>query len=198
MLKVGITGGIGSGKTTVCKIFEILGIPVFYADLEARRLMETDAGLIRSIKKLFGEEAYKENQLNRAFIAGRAFNDPELLQQLNAYTHPVVIESGNKWMEQQTSPYTLKEAALFFESGSHASMDIMIGVTAPLELRIARTICRDHISKEEVLKRMSRQMDESEKMKLCDMVISNDEIQALIPQVLAIHDKLINSVTIDH
>lgn len=191
MLKVGITGGIGSGKTTVCKVFEVLGIPVFYADQAARHLMENDDDLINRITALMGIEAYRDGKLNRSGIAAAVFGKPELLQKLNEITHPAVIAYGKKWMEQQQSPYTLKEAALFFESGSHSDMDIMIGVSAPQNIRISRTMLRDQISEGEVLKRMDNQMDEDEKMKRCDFLIFNDERQAVIPQVWALHRQLL-------
>jgi len=189
MLKVGITGGIGSGKTMVCRVFETLGIPVLYADAIARRLMEEDAGLVRGITALLGPEAYADGKLNRSFVASRVFTDAALLQQLNALTHPAVIAYGKQWIAQQRTPYAIKEAALFFESGSDKDMDIMVGVTAPLELRIARTMQRDGITRAAVLARMSRQMDEAEKMKRCDFVIVNDEVQAVMPQVLALHER---------
>ncbi len=192
MLKVGITGGIGSGKTTVCKVFEVLGIPVFYADEAARRLMEADADLIKGITSLLGTESYRDGKLNRPFIASAVFGNPDLLQKINALTHPAVIAHGKKWMSQQQAPYALKEAALFFEAGSNGEMDVMIGVTAPREIRISRTMERDGISREKVLERMSRQMDEDEKMRRCDFVIHNDEAQAIIPQVLAVHRALLS------
>jgi dephospho-CoA kinase len=191
MLMVGITGGIGSGKTTVCKVFEVLGIPVFYADVAARRLMETDASLMRGIIALLGSESYRDGKLNRPFVASSIFGNPDLLRKMNALTHPAVIAHGKEWMSRQQAPYALKEAALFFEAGSAGDMDVMIGVTAPLEIRIARTIRRDGISRAHVLERMSRQMDEAEKMKRCDFVIHNDETQAVIPQVLAVHRALL-------
>ncbi len=191
MLKVGITGGIGSGKTTVCKVFEVLGIPVFYADEAARRLMEEDTELIKGIISLLGTASYRDGKLNRPFIASAIFGNAELLRKMNALTHPAVIAHGKQWMSRQQTPYALKEAALFFEAGSDAEMDVMIGVTAPHETRISRTIQRDGISREKVLERMARQMDENEKMKRCDFVIHNDEVQAVIPQVLAVHHALL-------
>lgn len=192
MLKVGITGGIGSGKTTVCKVFEQLGIPVFYADIEARRLMETDVELIAGITALLGAESYRDGKLNRPFIASVVFKNPDLLQQMNALTHPAVIAHGKRWMREQQSVYVLKEAALFFESGSYSEMDWMIGVAAPLELRISRTMKRDGISREAVLERMSRQMEEKEKLHRCDFIIHNNETDAVIPQVLSVHRALLS------
>jgi len=196
MLKAGITGGIGSGKSTVCQVFEALGIPVFYADTAARFLMEHDAALISDITRHFGPDAYQGNKLNRKFIAERVFGNPAELQALNALTHPAVFRYSEQWMNSRKSPYVIKEAAIFFESGSNQQMDLMIGVTAPLELRISRTIQRDHISREQVLERISRQMDETEKMRLCDFVIHNDEQQMLLPQILSLHQVLLQRAAV--
>lgn len=191
MLKVGITGGMGSGKTLVCRVFETLGIPVFYADTEAKRLMETDAALIEKIKQLFGEGIYKSGKLDREQLSGIVFNQPEKLQQLNTIVHPATIAYGRQWMSRQNSPYVIKEAAVFFESGSYKDMDVMIGIYAPKDLRMLRTMQRDSIPAEKVLQRMSNQMDENEKMERCDMVITNDGMEPIIPQVVEIHKKLL-------
>jgi len=192
MLKVGITGGIGSGKTTVCQIFETLGIPVYYADDRAKAIMVENEQVIRQIKTLFGAEAYlPDGSLNRAHIANIAFNDQEKLSQLNAIVHPAVFADGDQWHQQQTNvPYTLKEAALLFESGSYQQMDKMITVFAPEELRIQRVVKRDATSEEQVRQRIAKQMSDEEKMKLADYVIHNDGQQALLPQVLQLHQKL--------
>lgn len=189
MYHLGITGGIGSGKTTVCKIFETLGIPIYYADERAKYLMSHDPELMAGIVSLFGPEAYAEPQvLNRAHIAKVAFNDKEKLNQLNALVHPAVARDGQAWQAaQQNVPYTLKEAALLYESGSYRSLDKIIVVTAPLELRIERVIHRDGAKREEVEARIAKQMPEEEKVKLADFVVYNDGAQALIPQVIAIH-----------
>ncbi|XZF14791.1 dephospho-CoA kinase [Chitinophagaceae bacterium MMS25-I14] len=191
MLKVGITGGIGSGKSTVCQVFQTLGIPIFNADRAARWLMENDPQLIAGITALFGPEAYTDHKLNRPFISQSVFNDSAKLKALNALTHPATIEYGRRWMQEQTTPYAIKEAAIFFESGSNKEIDVMIGVYAPQEVRIARAMQRDHITREQVLDRIAHQMNEEEKMKLCDYVITNDGQTAVIPQVLAIHEKLL-------
>ncbi|MGC4057013.1 MAG: dephospho-CoA kinase [Chitinophagaceae bacterium] len=191
MLKAGITGGIGSGKTIVCQVFETLGIPVLYADIVARQLMESDARIIAGVRNLFGEQAYINGRLNNKYIGSIVFADKEKLQQLNALTHPIVIQYGADWMARQQSDYALKEAALFFESGSHLSMDVMIGVAAPLELRISRTIHRDGLSRQTVLDRIGKQMDQEEKMKRCDFVILNDERHSVIEQVYTIHKALL-------
>lgn len=189
MLKVGLTGGIGSGKTTVAKIFEVLGIPVYYADEEAKQLMNTHPLLIKEIKGLLGNDAYRDGMLNRAFISEKVFNDKEKLQKLNAIVHPFTIEHGKKWMNEQHAPYAIKEAALIFESGIQGEFDKVIGVFAPNALRIQRAMKRDGISYEQVMERIQHQIDDDIKIKLCDDVIINDEQKMLVPQVLALHEK---------
>lgn len=191
MLKVGITGGIGSGKTTVCRIFHLLGIPVFYADDAARWLMDHDAALIDVIKALLGPEAYAGGRLDRAVVSSFVFNDPEKLQQLNALVHPAAIRYAAEWMAAQQTPYAIKEAAIFFESGSYREMDVMIGVYAPQELRISRAMERTHATREEILSRVARQMNEEDKMQRCDFVITNDNREAIVPQVLQLHELLL-------
>ena len=191
-LKVGITGGIGSGKTTVINIFKTLAIPVFDADTATKKAMHENVDVKNKIIELFGENAYVNNELDRKYIAGIVFNDTLKLEQLNAIVHPVTIAMAEEWMQNQTSPYVLKEAAILFESGAAAGLDFVIGVYAPQHVRIQRTMQRDKVSREEVLKRMSKQIDEHMKMKLCDFVITNDEQQMLIPQVLQVHEKLLN------
>lgn len=190
MLKIGITGGMGSGKSTVAHMFSLLGIPVYNADSEAKKLMENDSELKEAITGLFGKEAYLEYKLNRALIAAEVFNHPEKLQALNALVHPAVIAHGAKWMQEQQAPYTLKEAALLFESGSHKNLDFVIGVYCPQDIRVQRILQRDGMQREDVLARMKNQMNEEEKMKQCDAVITNDDRLAVIPQVLQLHQTL--------
>ena len=191
VLKVGITGGIGSGKTTVARIFETLGIPVYYADDAAKRLMNEEAILRSKIIFLFGADTYKNDQLNRPFLASVIFNDQQKLNALNSLVHPLTIEYSEKWMQQQNAPYVLKEAALVFESEVWRNLDKVIGVSSPYEMRLKRAMQRDDISNEAVQDRMGKQMNEDEKMKRCDYVIYNNEEQLLIPQVIALHEKLI-------
>jgi len=194
MLKVGITGGIGSGKSTVCQVFETLGIPVFYADRAARYLMENDAMLIDAIKLLFGDDVYNAGKLNREQVSSIVFQKPEILEQLNELVHPATIRYSQLWMDSQDSPYVIKEAAIFFESGSYKDMDVMIGVYAPRKLRILRATQRDNVSQEKILERIAQQMDEDEKMSRCDYVITNDDRTPVIPQVVSIHQKLLAKV----
>ena len=169
MLKVGITGGIGSGKTTVARVFEVQGIPVYYADDAAKRLMNEDEALKQKIKEQFGESIYINGNLNRKELAHIVFNAPEKLSLLNAIIHPATIKDAARWMQQQTTTYSIKEAALIFESGA-----------------------QDGVSREEVIARMNKQMDEEIKMKLCNFVITNDEQELLIPQVLALHQTILS------
>jgi dephospho-CoA kinase len=195
MLKVGLTGGIGSGKTTVAKIFEVLGIPVYKADLEAKRLMHEDPKLKESIKLHFGEKAYTDGMLNRKWLAESVFNDKEKLSLLNSIVHPATIQDGIRWMDQQRSPYTIKETALLFESNLQDHFDYIVGVSAPLNLRIERTMERDKITRHQVEERMKYQMDESIKMDRCNTVIVNDEMHMIVPQVLQIHAQLLEKAS---
>lgn len=190
MLRIGLTGGIGSGKTTVAKIFELLGVPVYYADDEAKRIMNEDKDLRLAIQKHFGEAAYKNGELDRTYVASTVFHDPRQLEILNALVHPATIRDATEWTNRQHTVYTIKEAALIFESGASEQLDYVIGVYAPASLRIKRTVERNGVSQEEVVKRMNSQIDEEIKMKLCDFVIYNDEQQLVIPQVVALHEKL--------
>lgn len=190
MVRVGLTGGIGSGKSTVAHVFEILGIPVYYADKEAKRLMNEDPEIRKQLIYHFGQEAYVDNLLNRRFIAEIVFRDKQKLQLLNSVVHPITIARAEEWMRQHKTPYVVKEAALIFESGSQEGLDFVIGVSAPLHVRILRTIKRDGVTREEVLARMENQIQESIKMRLCDFVIRNDDQHLVLPQVLALHEKL--------
>ncbi len=191
MLKIGITGGIGSGKSTVANLFEVLGIPVYNADLAAKRLMNEDVALKEKIKQQFGDDVYKNEKLDNKYLAQIVFSSEEKLHLLNSIVHPATINDANAWMLKQTTPYTLKEAALLFESGAAELLDYVIGVTAPAPLRLQRVMQRDNSSREDVMARMNKQMDEEIKMKLCNFIITNDEQQLLIPQVLALHETLL-------
>jgi len=193
MLKIGITGGIGSGKTTVCRIFEILGIPVFNADLVAKSIMNTDSLLRSSIKATFGSQAYSENgELDRKYLASQVFNNQEALDKLNVLVHPAAIQASIDWFKQQQGPYALKEAAILFESGSYKDCDYNILVSSPEEIRIKRVMERDGVSEESVRSRISKQMTEEKKLELADFVIVNDGNMPLIPQVLKLHEHFLS------
>jgi len=191
VLRVGLTGGIGSGKSTVAQVFEVLGIPVYYADISAKKLMNEDAELRSGIATIFGKQAYVNKILDRKYISSIVFSDPAKLQQLNSLVHPATKKDGEAWMHQQSSPYAIHEAALIFEAKVSDRLDQVIGVSSPLELRIKRAMERDKVNRDEVLKRMDQQLDEELKMSKCDFVLINDEQQLLIPQVLELHEKLI-------
>jgi dephospho-CoA kinase len=187
MIKIGITGGIGSGKSTVCRIFELLGIPVYSADKEAKNLMIRDKKLKKEIIKLLGTESYINGELNRVFIASRIFNDKDLLAKINALVHPVVKQDFIKWSTQQSAPYVIYEAALMIESGSYKLMDKLIVITAPSELRIDRVISRDNVERVKVLERIKNQMSQEAMLNYADHVITNDRKMSLIKQVIGLH-----------
>ncbi|HRI60596.1 MAG TPA: dephospho-CoA kinase [Saprospiraceae bacterium] len=196
--RVGITGGIGSGKTTVCRIFEALGVPVYYADEWAKWLIANDEAIKKGIIEIFGQEAYTpEGEYNRPYITRIVFENKEKLAALNALVHPAVERHSRAWHVRQSetgAPYTLKEAALMIESGGHQFLDFLIVVTAPEPLRIQRVMQRDGISEAQVRARMMNQLPEAEKLKLADFIVSNDGVQMLIPQVWRIHRALCGQV----
>ncbi len=192
VLKVGLTGGIGSGKTTVAHLFELLQVPVYFADDASKSLYHSDLRLMEQIKTLFGENIYSpDGLLNRSMLASIVFNDPLKLDMLNELVHPLTIQDAQRWMEKQTAPYVIKEAALLFESGSAKGLDLIIGISAPLPLRIQRVMERDGLNEQEVLSRANRQMNENIKMRLCDFIIYNNEMELVIPQVETIHKRLL-------
>ena len=191
MLKIGLTGGIGTGKSTVASIFKVLGAPVFEADVVAKQVMENDLNLRQQLIQQFGEASFQNGQLNRAYLASIVFKDSYQLALLNAMVHPITLQAAEDWMKLQTAPYAIKEAALIFEAGAGAGLDLIIGVTAPTAMRIQRVMQRDGISSEAVLERMDKQIDESIKMRLCDFVIQNDNLHLLTTQVLDLHKRFI-------
>ena len=193
MIKVGLTGGIGAGKTLVSQIFHLLGVPVYYADQRAKWLMANNSSLIVQIKSIFGDEAYSgSNQLNREYLASRVFNNADQLEKLNKLVHPTVGEDYQEWLRQHAeSAYTIKEAALIFETQSHQTLDKVILVTAPVKVRVERTLFRDnHRSRSQVNDIIERQMQENEKKSLADIIIDNDGTKLLIPQVMKINQML--------
>jgi dephospho-CoA kinase len=190
-LKIGLTGGIGSGKSTVAKMFELLNVPVYYADAASKRLYHTDKVLMANLKKHFGEDIYTNERLNRTKLAAIVFNDKNKLELLNSLVHPPTIKDAEEWIKRQTTPYVIKEAALLFESGSAAGLDYVIGVYAPTHIRIKRVMDRDGVTRDNVLNRMNKQIAESIKMRLCDFVIKNNEQELVIPQVLSLHQQFL-------
>jgi dephospho-CoA kinase len=196
MIKVGITGNMGSGKSLVCGLLEYLGVPVFYADTEAKRLMHTDQQLQEEVIALLGPGAFPDGQMDRRYIASKVFRSERSLNRLNALVHPRVQEAGLTWFRSlpPSIPYAVEEAALLYESGGYQLLDHIILVSAPLEIRIQRVIERDQTTREEVLSRMHRQWPEEKKIALADDVIYNDSSILLLPQVLQIHAKLSVSI----
>ena len=194
MLKIGITGNIGSGKTTISRLFELLGIPVFYSDGEAKQVMTTDIQLIADIKQHFGTETYfSDGTLNRKHLSSIVFNNQAKLQMLNSLVHPAVFRAFDTWVLQHSeAPYVLKEAAILFESGSYKDCDYTILVTAPTAIRISRIVQRDGITEAEAHSRNAKQMPEEDKEKLAGFIIPNDNSQLIIPQVLALHQQFLN------
>lgn len=192
MLKVGITGGIGSGKSTVCKVFELLKVPVYYTDIAAKELLDNDTGVKDKIIGVFGKEMLAEkNTIDKKRLASVVFNDKLKLEQLNAIVHPAVALHFEAWLkENAASKYIIKEAAILFESGADKGVDKVITVVAPLELKITRVIQRDKTSREQVEQRIKAQMSDEEKIKRSQFVIHNDERELLIPQIIRIHKEL--------
>jgi dephospho-CoA kinase len=193
MLKIGITGNIGGGKTTVSRIFEVLGIPVFYADDAAKKVMVEDPILINALKEAFGTEAYfGDGTLNRKHIASIVFNNETELAKLNSIVHPAVFRAFDTWTSQvKNTPYVMKEAALLFESTSYKMCDYSVMVTAPLELRIARVMRRDGLTRDEIESRNARQFSEEKKIQLANYLIRNDDTELVIPQVLDLHQQFL-------
>ncbi|QES90037.1 dephospho-CoA kinase [Rhizosphaericola mali] len=187
MLKIGLTGGIGSGKSTVAKIFQTLGIPVFDADTVAKSIMNENAELKLKIQQQFGDATYKDDVLDRAYLANIVFKDPYQLAILNSLVHPATIQAAEDWFQKQSVPYVIKEAALLFESGTAGNLDEVIGVYAPLTVRLARVKKRDNADIEAIKNRMKNQIEEEMKMKLCDRIIYNNDSEAILPQVLQLH-----------
>ena len=189
MLKIGITGGIGSGKSTVCTIFKILGIPVFNADIEARKLYD-EPQVKEAIMLAFGDNMYPQGVFDKKAMANIVFQSADKLKQLNELLHPLVQIQFDTWLQQQESPYTIKEAALLIEAGSYQQLDELILVTCPMNKRIERVMKRDRVTEDEVLARINKQLSEEDKRTLCQYEIINDDRQLLIPQVLQLHHQL--------
>ena len=190
MKRIGLTGNIGSGKTTVASCFEILGIAVFNADKQAKLLMNKDVNLKQSLITEFGKEVYLDNELNRKYLSKLAFNDDLVLKRLNALVHPVVQDTFEKWSIQQSGVYVIKEAAILFESNTYQSLDAIICISCPEDIRLKRILKRDDLSEKEVRQRMSYQWDEDKKISLSDYLITNDNTCLVMPQILSVHSAL--------
>ena len=190
MKRIGLTGNIGSGKTTLASCFEILGIAVFNADKQAKLLMNKDVNLKQSLITEFGKEVYLDNELNRKYLSKLAFNDDLVLKRLNALVHPVVQDAFEKWSIQQSSVYVIKEAAILFESNTYQSLDAIICISCPEEIRLKRILKRDDLSEKDVRQRMSHQLAEEKKIFLSDYVITNDNSSLVMPQILSVHSAL--------
>ena len=191
MIKVGLTGGIGSGKSTVAAIFEKFGIPVFYADQEAKWLLNRDPEIKTALIEAFGSDLYTENGLDRKKLAGIIFEDKTAIKKVNGVVHPAVYQRFEDWSARQKSPYVLQEAAILFETGGYKRMDQNILVSAPVRLRIHRIKSRDGSTVEEIKSRMANQWEESHKIPLADFVILNDGSQMLLPQIKSVHEDLL-------
>tara|TARA_B100001115_G_scaffold183208_2_gene181386 strand:- start:672 stop:1265 length:594 start_codon:yes stop_codon:yes gene_type:complete len=189
---VGLTGGIGSGKTTVARIFQQLKVPIFVADEESKKLLDTNSELQEQLVEWLGPELIKEGKLDRAYMASRIFKDEELLKKVNALIHPAVGRAFQSWYQKQKAPYIIREAAILFESGTHKDCAKIIVVSAPEELRLQRVVKRSGESPEQVKARMAKQWPQEKKEALADYIIHNDHQEMLIPQVLQIHEDLIH------
>lgn len=193
MIKVGVTGGLGSGKSVVSEFLKLRGIPVFNSDIEAKKLMNSSAVLRRKIIQLLGESSYDGNQLNRSYVSQAVFGDAELLKKLNAIVHPEVRKAFAQWMSTQKTKIAAIESAILFESQLAPLLDKIIVVSAPIDLRIARVRMRDNLPKEEILLRIESQMDDETRECLADFVVKNDSSHAIIPQINQILKELAGS-----
>ncbi len=195
-LKIGITGGIGSGKSTVCRVFSTLGIPVFAADQEARKIMESDPEVMDKVRRIAGRDVYSEGNLDRPGLAALIFNDSLMLEKINGIVHPVVRRSFELWLNQQDSEYVILEAAILFESGSFSNMDRIITVTAPREERIDRVVKRNGLTREQIIERMNNQTDDDYKISRSDFVIDNSDNKLIVPEILKIHSEILRQVNL--
>jgi dephospho-CoA kinase len=192
--KLGITGGIGSGKTSVCRVFEVLGIPVFSADRAAQEILEKNKDIIAGINSITGKDLYQSGNLNRSELASIIFNDAAVLKKVNSLVHPVVFDHFAKWTLIQSAPYVIMEAAILFESGASSIVDKIATVVAPVEQRVRRIILRNLLSEEQIMERMRNQIDDEERIRKSDFVIYNSENDIIIPSVLKIHNEILTFI----
>lgn len=195
-LRLGVTGGIGSGKTSVCRVFNVLGIPVFSADPEARRIMEREEDIIDGINDIAGRDLYPGGILDRMALATLIFNDKPMLEKVNSLVHPAVFRAFQEWSEKQKAPYIIMEAAILFESGGSKLVDRVATVVTPVDERIARVISAKRLSREQVLERIKNQMDDEDKIKMSDYIIDNSENRMIIPVILDIHNDILKHLNL--
>jgi len=196
VLKLGVTGGIGSGKTSVCRVFNVLGIPVFSADSSAMEIMNSDDSIIMRINSIAGKDMYVNGILDRVRLASLIFNDSKLLEKVNSLVHPIVFDHFKKWEREQSSPYIILEAAILFESGASKLVDLILTVVAPVEERVQRIIRRNNLTREQVRERMNNQIDDVARINKSDYVINNAENDMIIPAVLGIHEDILNRINV--
>ena len=194
-MKLGVTGGIGCGKTSVCRVFNVLGIPVFSSDAAARRIMDSDNEVIEKVKKVVGKDVYSSGSLDRPELARLIFNNEDLLKKINSIVHPFVFESFELWAKSVSAPYVIMEAAILIESGASKLVDRIVTVVAPVEERIERVVTRNNLTREQVLERIKNQMSDEEKIRHSDYVIYNSEHEMIIPPILKIHDELLSLIS---
>ncbi|HOW41280.1 MAG TPA: dephospho-CoA kinase [Bacteroidales bacterium] len=194
ILKLGVTGGIGSGKTSVCRVFSVLGIPVFSADNEAREVMDIDTSIMLRINTITGKNLYSSGSLDRSELAKLIFNNSRLLEKVNSLVHPVVFSRFREWVKRQDAPYVIMEAAILFESGADKIVDRIMTVVAPVEQRIERVIRRNMLTSDQVMERMRNQLDDEIRIQRSDYVVRNSENDMIIPAILKIHGELLQQV----
>jgi len=191
ILKLGVTGGLGSGKTPICKVFAVLGIPVFSADDEAKRIQDNDRDLQIKINSIAGKDLFPGGKLDRPEMAKLIFSNKDLLEKVNSIVHPAVFRSYNEWVKKQDSPYCIMEAAILFESGAFRLMDRIVTVITPMEERIERLVRGNKLSKEQIVERINNQIDDESRVKRSDFVISNSENDMIVPAIIEIHEEML-------
>jgi len=190
-LKLGVTGGIGSGKTTVCKVFSVLGIPVFSADDEAKSIQESDRDIQLKINSFAGRDLFPEGKLDRTELARLIFSNKELLEKVNSVVHPAVFRSFGEWVKKQSTPYSIMDAAILFESGAFRLMDRIVTVVTPIDERIERLVRSKRLSREQINDRIKNQIDDESRITRSDFVIFNSENEMIIPAILGMHEEMI-------
>lgn len=195
MITIGLTGGIGSGKTTIAQWFQEKGIPVYNSDFEAKKLMNENEDLIQQLIELFGDETYKNGEYNRSYVASKVFNDKELLNQLNAIVHPAVFKHFDEWLDNQNSSFVVKEAAILFESGSYKDCDYIISVIADEEIRIDRVAKRDQLNEDQIRDRMKSQWTDEQRIEKSDFIIENNkDLNVLKLEFEKVYDEILDRI----